>query len=338
MKFQQVRTAARLSQWLQLCFTAIVFTACALLIGSNAQAQPYPNKPIRFVVPYAAGSSSDSVARLMGPRLTQILGQQVVIDNKGGGGAIIGTQFVAQSPADGYTLLLGTGGTHAINKYLFKSLPYDPQTSFTPVARMAIQPSVFVVSGKFPFKSVPELVAYAKANPGKLSYGSIGIGSTVHLSGELFNSEAGTKIVHVPYKSAGQAVSGLLAGDIAMMFYPYTAVAQHIQSGALKAFATTGVSRASYLPNVPTMVELGYPDFTLSSWLGVYAPANLPPPIVEALRQAIQQVLTEPTMVQVLQQIGTEVYYAGPEEFAQFTRSEITRFKKIVEISGATAD
>ena len=236
--FGRILHAAHSLRGSGLLAAACLISAAAM--QAHAQAQPFPSRPIRLVVPYAAASSADTLARQIGPRLAQLLGQPVIVDNKPGGGAIIGTQFVAQAAPDGYTLLLGTGGTHAINKYLFKDLPYDPVTSFSPVARIAAQANVLLVASNSQFRTVQDLVAYAKANPGKLSYGSIGVGSTVHLAGEMFNSEAGTRIVHIPYKSAAQELPGLFAGDIAMMFYPYGSVASQIQSGAVRALAHSG--------------------------------------------------------------------------------------------------
>ena len=305
---------------------------------SIAHAQNYPERPIRLVVPYGAGSSTDIQARQMSPKMGELLGQPIVVDDRPGGGAIIGTEMVAKAAPDGYTLLLGSSGTHAINKHLFKSLPYDPISSFTPIARIAYLTYVLVVNSKSPLKTVSDLVTFAKSRPGQLNYGSIAIGSTMHLAGELFNTEAGIKISHIPYKAPSQVITDLLSGELTLMFYPYAPLASQIQSGALRVLSTTGPERASFLPQAPTMVESGFPGFVLTSWLGVYGPANMPARTVSTLYSAIRQTMTDPDVVKRMTSVGSDVYLAGPEEFGKFTQFEIDRLKRIVEISGAKPD
>jgi len=312
--------------------------ALTLMWSPLAFSQNFPERPIRLVVPYGAGSSTDILARQMAPILGELLGQPIVVDDKPGGGAIIGTDLVAKALPDGYTLLMGSSGTHAINKHLFKSLPYDPILSFTPIARVSYLGYVLVVGSKSSIKTVSDLISLAKARPGQLNYGSIGIGSTVHLAGELLNLEAGIKINHIPYKAPSQVITDLLSGELTLMFYPYAALAPHIQSGALRVLSTTGPQRASYLPQAPTMIESGYPGFVLTSWLGIYGPANMPLRTVNTLHNAIRRTMTDPELVKKMTFAGADVYLSGPEEFGEFTKSEIDRLKRIVEISGAKPD
>lgn len=314
--------------------------AAALLLGSTALAcaQTYPDKPVRLIVPYPAGTATDIFARQLSPKLAEFLGQSVLVDNRGGGAAIVGTEATAKSAPDGYTYMLATSQTHAVNKSLFPQLPYDPVASFAPVARLGSQVMVLVVNSSVPAKSVAELVTYAKANPRAMNFASTGSGTSAHLSGSLFSREAGLDITHVPYKSAAQALADLVGNQITMMFYPYLAVQPFLQGGKIVALGTTGPQRSSYLPNVPTMAESGYPNVVVTVWFAVYAPADTPRRFVDVMATALGKTLNEPEIRRSFALTGTDPYYAGPDELGAFTRSEIVRYRKIVEVSGAKAE
>ena len=317
----------------------VLVIGLALVAGNSpALAQTYPDRPIRLVVPQGAATATDIFARQITPRLGELLGQPVVVDNRPGGGGIIGTEIVAKAPPDGYTLTMGGGQTHAINKSLYSKLPYDPITHFTPVARLGAQAMILVTNSSLPVKSLAELIAYANARKGKLNFASTGSGTSAHLSGELLNTETGLRIAHVPYKSAAQALTDLVSGEVRMMFYPYIALQSQIQAAKLTVLATAGPQRSAYLPQTPTMVESGFPGFVISAWFAVYAPAGTPRPIVDTLYSAFERTLTDPEIVRKLAAAGTDAYLAGPDELGRFTRSEIERFRKLVEISGARAD
>ena len=306
--------------------------------GAAALAQTYPDRPLRLVVPQGAATATDIFARQITPRLGELLGQPVVVDNRPGGGGIIGTEIVAKAPPDGYTLTMGGGQTHAINKSLYSKLPYDPIAHFTPVARLGAQAMILVTSTNVPVKTLAEFITYANARKGKLNFASTGSGTSAHLSGELLNAETGLRIAHVPYKSAAQALTDLVSGEVSMMFYPYIALQSQIQAARLTVLATAGPQRSAYLPQTPTMVESGFPGFVISAWFAVYAPAGTPRPIVDTLYSAFERTLTDPEIVRKLAAAGTDGYLAGPDELGRFTRSEIERFRKLVEISGARAD
>ena len=314
--------------------------AASLLLGiaTFSGAQPYPDKPVRLVVPYPAGTATDIFARQIGPKIAEQLRQPVVIDNRGGGAAIIGTESVAKSAPDGYTFMLATSQTHAVNKNLFPKLPYDPVTQFAPVARLATQVMVLTVNATFPAKSVAELVAYAKANPRTLNFASTGSGTSAHLSGSLFNREANLEATHVPYKSAAQALADLVGGQVTMMFYPYLAVQPFIQAGRIIALGTTGAQRSSYLPTIPTLTESGYPNVVVTVWFAVYAPAGTPRRMVDTMAAALAKTVSDPEILRAFAATGTDASYAGPDELAAFTRTEIERYRKIVEVSGAKAE
>ena len=314
-------------------FGYILFVAAAAV-----PAQTYPDRPIRLVVPQGAATATDIFARQITPKLSELLGQSVVVDNRPGGGGIIGTEMVAKAPPDGYTLTLGGGQTHAINKSLYSKLPYDPIVHFTPVARLGAQAMILVTNTKVPVKTVAEFLAYGNARKGKLNFASTGSGTSAHLTGELLNAETGLQIAHVPYKSGAQALADLVSGEVTMMFYPYIALQSQIQAGRLTVLATAGPQRSAYLPQTPTMIESGFPQFAISAWFAVYAPAGTPKPVVDTLYAAFERTLSDPDIVRRLSASGTDVYLATPEELGRFTRSEIERFRKLVEMSGAKAD
>jgi tripartite-type tricarboxylate transporter receptor subunit TctC len=316
-----------------------------LLIGlviatwaSASLAQAYPDKPIRLIVPQAAASATDILVRHFTPKLSEVLGQPIVVDNRPGAGAIIGTEMAAKAPADGYTLLLGGSQTHAINKSLYRKLAYDPIGDFTPVARIGQQAMILVVNASVPVKSVADLLAYGKANPAKMNFASSGNGSSAHLSGALFSAESGLRAEHVPYKAVAQALADLASGQVTMMFYPYIALQPHIQSGRVTVLGSASEKRPSYLPQVPTMTEAGFPSMVVSPWFALYAPAGTPRRIVDTLYAAMERTLNDADVRARFASTGTEVYLAGPDELRKFNLAEIARYQKIVELSGAKTD
>lgn len=302
-------------------------------------AQPtYPVRPIRLVVPMAAGGNGDIIARLIGQDLGSMLGQPVLIDNKPGAGGNIGADQVAKATADGYTLVLGAVGTHAINASLYQRMPYDIQRDFVPVTMMASVPNVLVVHPSLPVKTVKELIAYGKANPGKLSFASSGAGSSIHLSGEMFKSMAGVDMSHVPYKGSAPALTDLIGGQVQLMFDNLPTSLPHIKSGKLRAIAVTSLTRSPSLPDVPTLAESGLPGFEAGSWFGILAPAGTPRNVVDLLNADIQKSLARGDMQKTLVERGFQPSVKGPEQFQQYIAQEIKKWQTVIKQSGATAD
>ena len=315
---------------------AIALAAATLSLGAAAQA--YPTKPITIVVPFSAGGTTDILARLVGQYLTTELGQPVVVDNKAGAGGNIGGALAAKAPADGYTLFMGTVGTHAINAALYKKMPFDPIKDFAPLSRVANVPNLLVAHPSQPFKTVPEMIAYAKANPGKINFGSPGNGASPHLSGELFKSMAKVELTHIPYKGSAPAVSDLLGNQIAIMFDNMPSVIPHVRSGKLRAIAITTAKRSPELPDVPTIAEAGVPGYEAVSWFGLFAPAATPKPVLDKLSTALSKVLANPEVQKKISAQGGETVNETPAQFAAFIRSETTKWGKVVKESGATVD
>lgn len=309
--------------------------AAAALLPAAAAAQSYPTKPIRLVVPYTAGGSSDFVARQLAQKMSEGLGQVVVVENKPGAAGITGTDSVAKSAPDGYTLALIGMTTHAANPWLYKKLPYDPIADFAPVSAAIASPLVLVVHPDVPAKNVPELIAYAKANPGKLNYGSAGVGNTLHLAGESFKAATGVDIVHVPYKGASAALNDLLGGRIQMMIDLVQTPLGHIQSGRLRALGTTGSERVAMLPNVPTLAEQGLNGFQFATWIGVAAPAGTPKPIVARLHAEMVKALAVPEVREAFAKQGMQTTpSASPEAFAKQITAERERIGELVKRAG----
>ena len=311
--------------------------ACALLPGLAA-AQAYPSKPITIIVPFAAGGTTDILARIIAQGMGAELGQSVVVDNRAGAGGNIGGQVAARAPADGYTLFMGTVGTHAINAALYKKMPFDPIKDFAPLTRVANVPNLLVANPAQPFKTVPELIAYAKANPGKINFGSSGSGSSIHLSGELFKSMAKVDMQHVPYKGSAPAVTDLLGNQIAIMFDNMPSAIQHVRSGKLRAIAVTTAKRSPELPDVPTIAEAGVPGYEATSWFGMFAPAATPAPVVAQLNAAIVKVLAQPDIRKKLAEQGAEAAGETPAQFADFIQKESVKWGRVVKESGASVD
>lgn len=312
---------------------ALAWCWCAV-----AGAQTFPSKPIRMIVPFAAGGTADLAARVVAEAMGQKLGQPVVIDNKPGAGGTLGTALAAKEPADGHAIGMGSVSTHATSVSLYKNLKYDPRRDFTGIGMIAEVPNVLVVSSKLGVNSVAELVARAKAQPGTLNFGSIGNGTSQHLGGELFNMVTGTRITHVPYKQNALLVGDLLVGQIHMIIDNLPNVQQHIQQGTLKALAVTTQARSPALPKVPTMTELGYADFSISSWVALYAPAGTPPDRVARLSRELQAALATPAVRERLGGAGMNVRPLDPEQLRAFMDTEIARWARVVEASGARID
>jgi tripartite-type tricarboxylate transporter receptor subunit TctC len=302
-----------------------------------AQAQAFPTKAITIIVPFSAGGTTDILARVLGQFISKDLGQPVIIDNRAGAGGNIGTQLVARAAPDGYTILMGTVGTHAINQSLYPKLGFDPIKDFAPLTRVALVPNLLVANPAQPFKTVKELMAYAKTNPGKVTFGSSGSGTSIHLSGELFKQMAGVDIQHVAYKGSAPAVNDLLGNHIAIMFDNMPSAISHVKAGKLRPLAVTTAQRSPALPDVPTIAEAGVPGYEATSWFGLLAPAKTPAPVVARLNASILKALADPDVKKKLLEQGAEPAGETPAQFAAFIASETVKWGKIVKQSGATA-
>ena len=310
----------------------------AVLAAGTAIAQGYPTKPIRLVVPFPPGGAVDFYARVVQPPLGELLGQTIVIDNKAGASGMVGAEIVAKSPPDGYTLLLGNIASLAINVGIYPKMPYDPLKDFTPVVRTVDVNYVLVVHPSLSAKSVAELVAYAKAHPGKLSYGSAGSGSLPHLGTELFKARTGTDIVHVPYKGGGPMVTDLLGGNVQMVIADQANLMPHVQSGKLRALAVATAKRSPNAPDLPTIAEAALPGFEATAWQGLVGPAGMPPDVVKRLNDAFNKVMAMPAVREKLIGGGLEPVGGTPEQFGRFIGSEIAQWTKIAKDVGAKAE
>ena len=314
-----------------------IFAAvAAMLMTATAAAQQYPSKPVRFVVPYAAGGATDLIARVIGERLAVGLGQPFVIDNRPGAATLLGAQVVAKAEPDGYTLLMATSTTLAINASLYSKLPYDPVKDFAPISLAIQHPFVLLVDPKLPAHNVKELVALAKSKPGQLAYASGGSGSFPHLAMAMFQAMTGIDVIHVPYKGSAPALTDLMGGQVAMIF-DNTALT-YVKSGKIRALAVTTKDRLSVMPDVPTLQEAGVPGYELAAWQGVIAPAGTPRPVVDKLNANIVQLLREPETIARLTGDGGQIITSTPDQFASYIKSEIGRFAKIVKDSGAKVE
>jgi tripartite-type tricarboxylate transporter receptor subunit TctC len=309
----------------------------ALAVTPSA-AQDYPNRPITLVVPFPPGGSTSIVGRIVADKMSELLGQQIVVENRGGAGGTVGTRQVAKSPADGYTLVLGYTGTLAIGPTLYPSAGYDPRKDFAPIGRIGTAPNTLVVHPSFNVKSVAELVAYAKKNPGKVNFGSAGVGTVSHICGEYFATEAGIHLLHIPYKGTGPAVTDLLGGHIPMAFAPIPAVHEQAKNGNLRMLAVTSASRSTLMPDVPTIAESGVPGFEAVLRYGLVAPAGTPRPIIDKLNKVLNQVLATDEMRKRLAIEGAEPIPSTPEEYARDIDREERIWAKVIKASGAKAD
>ena len=324
------------SKWLVVFLSALGLAAA--LPPAHAQAPAYPTKPVKLVVPFPPGGSLDIAGRLIAQKLTEMWGQSVVVENKPGAGGNIGADFVAKSPADGYTILLGALSTHAVNPSLYKTMPYDAVRDFAPITLIAITPNVLVVNASLPVNSAKEFIAYAKANPGKLSFGSGSNGSAGHLAGELFKVETNTDAVHVPFKGGAPATQALLAGDTQFMFDNLANAMAQVKAGKIKALAVTTAQRSSLVPELPTMAEAGLPGFDISTWYGLFAPAGTPPAIVAKWNADVTKILKSPDVRAKLIADGADPSPDTPEQFKEFIARELAKYARIVKASGAKVD
>ena len=315
-------------------FTAVL--AFALSIPALSQ-EWSPTKPVRIIVPIV-GSTNDVLARLIAPELSKAIGQPVIVENKGGGGGNIGADFVAKSDPDGHTLLIGFNGPIAINQSLFKKMTYDPVKDLAPITLVVTTPQFFVVPPSVPVKNVAEFVARARAEPGKMSYGSVSIGSASHLTMEMLKTAAKVDVVHVPYKGAPPVLADLLGGQIQAGFFVPGNVLQYMKDGRLRAIAATGRKRFAAAPEVPTMIEQGYPDFEATAWIGFLAPGATPRPIIERYNREIVRIANTPDVKGKLEALAFEVVATSPEEFRQWIAKEVPRWGKVIRETGATAD
>ena len=312
---------------------------CAALLALTSvlsQAQTFPTKPVRIVVPQTPGGASDALARIVGQKLSEKWGQPVVIENRAGAGGNIGMDVVAKAPGDGYTLLMSYVGSHAINVSIYKKLPFDPEADFSPVATLANVPVVAAVTGSLPVNNIRELAAYAAKNP--ISFGSAGNGSVNHLLGEMFSTAVQTKMQHVPYKGAAPALNDLLSGQIQLVFTSLPSVAQHIRAGTIKGLGVTGSKRAQTFKDMPTISESGYPNFVINPWFGLFGPKGMPPPVVRQINADIHTILQEKDTQDKFAALGAEPYESTPQAFAAVLHADIQKWASVVKSSGATAD
>ncbi len=317
---------------------AAVASAALLLAPSlDARAQAYPSRPVKIVVPFAAGGPADIYARAIGEKLQGALGQSFVVENKPGGGAVIGTMEVVKSPADGHTLLM-MSNTHTVNESLLGDKPYQLMRDLVPVAPVNYSDLVMVVHPTVPAQTLAEFLALAKSKPGGLNYASSGPGTPYHMAGELFKAMAGVDIVHVPYKGSSGARTDILGGQVQMMFDAITTMAPHVQAGKLRALGTSGKARSSVLPGTPTVAEAGVPGYEAVIWLGIMAPAGTPRAIVDKLNAEITRATGAPEMRDAWAKQGATAMVMTPDEFARFMREDIDKWARIVKISGARAD
>ena len=306
-----------------------------LIASNSAMAQSYPNKPIRLVVTFPTGGAPDILARLFSEKAQ--LGQPVVIDNKPGAGGNIGSDIVAKAPGDGHTIVMGTVGTHSINGALYEKMPYDMVKNFTPISLIASAPNLLVVNNDVPVKTVNELIAYMKANPNKLSYASPGIGTSVHMSGELFKSMTGTSMTHVPYKGRQFYVPDLLGGSVQLVFDNMPSALPLAREGKIRAIAQTTAKRSAAAPDVPTVAE-SLPGFEAITWFAMFAPANTPKPVIDRLNAEVLRVFKLPDVAERMKTLGLEAVLSSPDELAKYQATEIVKWAKVVKESGAKAE
>ena len=319
-------------------FAPIISAVIALFISVSAHAAGYPTRAVNLVVAFTPGGPSDVLARIVGRQMEKILGTTFVIDNRPGGAGNIAAETVAHAAADGYTLLMGNNGLLATNQSLFKKLNFDGERDFAPISLIGSQPNILVVNPKFPATSMAELIAYAKANPGKLNYANSGFGAAAHLSAELFKSEAKVDIVSVSYKGAAPALQDLIAGHTQVMFATSASVVGFLKSGTLRPLAVTTLKRFSLMPELPTVAELGLPGFDATTWHGLVAPAGTPRDVIDTLNRAAVQALRDPDTLRQLHDLGVEVGSSTPADFAAYIKSEIPKWAAVVKASGAQVE
>ena len=312
--------------------------ALAALAPQGAIAQAYPTRPVRLIVPYAPGGATDIISRAAAIELTRTLGQVVTVDNRPGAGGNLGSEMAARSAPDGYTMLMTASSLHGITPFLYSKLTYDPNKDLVPVIVLAQFSNVLVVNPAVKANSVKELIALARAQPGRLAYASSGAGSSIHMSGEMFNHMLGLDITHIPYKGSGPAVTDLIGGQVQMMFDNIPSSISHIRSGKLRALATTGAKRAAALPELPTMAEAGVPGYESGAWFGLAVPAGTPKVIIDRLNAEGQKAVKSPEFIKRMTDLGYEIVGGTPDQMAEMIKEEIQRWGPIVKASGAKID
>jgi len=316
----------------------VLLSGLALLLAAGAQAQTFPAKPVRVIVPFPPGGGNDVIGRVVAQKLTERWGQQVVVENRAGANGMVGLQVTAQAAPDGYTLATAAAGPMAVNPALYAKIPYDPVKDFTPVTNMVNFPLLLVTHPSLPAKSVKEIIALAKARPDQLSYCSPGSGNSGHLAGELFNNMAGTKILHVPYKGAGPAVTDLIAGHVQMFFSSIPSVIQYVDAGRLRGIAVGNLKRIPSLPDIPTVAESGLPGYEAYSWVGMVGPANMPKDVVGKINRDIVDILRQKDVGERLVQQGAIPDVGTPEQFAAYIKAEIAKWGAVVRKANIKAD
>jgi len=317
-------------------FARGVLALFAVTLPLSIHGQTYPTKPVRCVVPFVPGGPTDIQGRMLGEKLGQRLGQQVIIDNRGGAGGNIGMELTAKSPPDGYTIVIATVGTWAVNPYLYQ-LPYDVIRDFAPVTQVSTSPGALIVHPSVPVKNVKELIALAKKRPGELNYGSSGVGGFGHICGELFNLMTGTKMTHIPYKSSAPSLTDLIAGNIQVLFNNLISTTPFVKTGRVRALATTGAKRSPALPDLPTLDEAGLKGYENSSWSAVAAPAGTPPAIISRLNKEFIEILGMPDIQKRHAEVGAEIIASTPEQYHAYLKSELAKFAKLVKAAGIKA-
>ena len=303
-----------------------------------ASASDYPNKPITLIIGFAPGGPSDVMARLLTKKMEEILKQPVVIENRAGAGGGLAANAVVKAAPDGYTILLATGSSLAINVSLYKNLGYDPVKDFDPISLVGVQTNVLYTHPSVPAKTIKEFVAYAKANPGKLSFGSGGNGTPAHLAGELLKIKAGIQFTHIPFRGTGPTLQAVIGGHVPTAFNPPSPLLPHLQQGTIKAIAITTLKRTAALPDVPTIAESGYPGFDAATWHAIVAPPNLPKDVAATLHKAVSQTLDDPATRKALTDLGVDIVNSKPEELRDYIKSEIPKWAEVVKASGATVN
>ena len=326
-----------LKQGIAQCVLLTLALVATPFSAAQTSAASFPNKPLRIVVTFTTGGAPDIIARLLGERFTAAWGQPVIIDNKPGSGGNIGADFVAKSAPDGYTLVLGTVGTHSINGALYAKMPYDMVRDFTPVSLLATTPNLLVIHNDVPAKTLQELITVGKRD-GKMSFASPGSGTSVHVSGELFKSLTGIDMLHIPYKGRASAIPDLLGGRVTMMFDNMPSSLPLVREGKLRALGVTSLTRSPAAPDIPTIAEQGLPGFEAVSWFGMFAPAATPKPVVDKIQAEIQRILKSPEIAKKLTDIGLEPVGSSADELAAYQRAEIIKWAKVVKDSGAKVE
>ena len=305
-----------------------------LVAAQGTQGSQYPNRPIRFMVPFAAGGVSDILGRVMAAKMSEVIGQTVIVENRGGAGGTVGADVVANANPDGYMIMLSSLTTQSIAPHMLKKVPYNTQSAFTPIGGVALSPNIMSIGANQPMKTLKDVIAFAKGNPGKMSYGSSGLGSVGHLTGEILRSLTGVDMTHVPFKSAGVAYPDVLAGNITMVIDTLPSALQHIKAGTVRPVVMLSPRRTPLLPDVPTITEAGYPEATLNFWSGIFGPAGMPPAVVARLNEVITRSLAAPDVRERLSTLGADPWPVSADELGARAREDFVRMGKIIKAAG----